>query len=58
MTAAAPYSLRFATLADVSGATLRVCDRKGVWSHCFVGGVPVAVRLGMKSGKVVASKAA
>ena len=60
MTNTAPRQLAFATLADVSGATLRVCDRvnKGVWFECLVAGVRTQVRLAMKSGRVVAVRAA
>jgi len=54
MTTTAPRQLQFATLAEVNGSVLRVCDRVGVWSECLVAGVRTQVRLGMKSGKVVA----
>lgn len=60
MTQAAPYTLAYATLAQVSGATLRQCDRvlrdgkPGVWFGCVVNGKRTEVRLAMKSGRVVA----
>ena len=58
-TTPAPRTRTYATLADVSGAKLRECDRvlrdgrPGAWHECVVGVERVQVLLGMKSGKVV-----
>lgn len=60
MTNAAPQRLAFNSMMNVSGATLRDCDRvlrngqPGVWFACLVGGKRTEVRLAMKSGKVLA----
>lgn len=54
-------NLHFDTMDKVSGARIREMDRitkDSPWFACVVAGRQIHVRLGMKSGKVVAFRAA